>query len=130
VAAAKRGGLGGRGGRRTVELGEAIRSVLAEDAGPLHLVDAQGAIDRLQASRCARPAVGAQAQRLMRRGSRSASASREAPGPAPARLAARSPAAAAASWLAVATLRALYRGPERSALDGALQRITDIPDNT
>jgi len=67
-------------GRRTVELGEAIRSVLAEDAGPLHLVDAQGAIDRLQASRCARPAVGAQARRLLRRGSRSASASREAPG--------------------------------------------------
>ena len=66
-----------------MELGEAIRSVLAEDAGPLHLVDAQGAIDRLQASRCARPAVGAQAQRLMRRGSRSASASREAPGRRP-----------------------------------------------
>ena len=41
----------GSGACRTEELGQAIKGVLAEDAGPTHLVAAQAAIDRLQHSR-------------------------------------------------------------------------------
>ena len=38
---------------RTLELGEAIQAVLAEDAGLKELVHAEAAIERLQQSRCA-----------------------------------------------------------------------------